>query len=242
MKTQVGVLVLLLLASTAAAQNSGSSQNPQPSANHPNSTLSPNQAVITNQDVTGMLKAGISPEIVAAKVKNSRCECDTSPAAIGELKATGVPDIVILAMVESTSPPPSGLDDIRQAKSVYLVNKGTDLKVFDHLAEKLRKWGRWTIVTRPEEADLLLVFAESQVYLGSMNTANVTSSGTYASGVGTSIPLMSLPRFLMAVDRASGRQLLAVSCERRMGAGYTAGALVERMKKQIEKLEKPQTP
>jgi len=237
MRTNIAVFVLLL-ASTAAAQDSGSPPEAQPSANQANSTLTPNQAVITNQDVTGMLKAGISPEIVAAKVKNSKCRCDTSPAALGELKSAGVPDNVILAMVESVAPPPSGLDDIGQAKSVYLVSKGTDLKVFDHLAEKLRKWGRWTIVTRPEQADLLLVFAESQIYFGSMNTASVTSSGTYASGVGMSVPLMSMPRFLMAVDRASGRQLMAVSCERRRSAGYTAGVLVTRMRKQIEKQEK----
>lgn len=238
MKMNVAVFVLLV-ASLAAAQYSGSPRKSQPSANQANSTLSPNQAVITNQDVTDMLKAGISPEIVAAKVKSSKCQCDTSPAALGKLKSAGVPDNVILAMVESIAPPPSGLDDIRQAKCVYLVNKGIDLKVFDHLGEKLQQWGRWTIVTRPENADLLLVFAESQTYLGSMNTASVTGSGTYASGVGISVPLMSMPRFLMAVDRASGRQLMAVSCERHMSAGRTAGDLVSRMRKQIEKPEKP---
>jgi len=188
-----------------------------------------------------MLKAGISPEIVAAKVKSSKCQCDTSPDALGKLKGAGVPDVVILAMVESITPPPSGVDDIRQAKSVYLVNRGTDSDVFDHLAEKLQEWGRWTIVTRPEKADLLLVFADSQIYLGSMNTASATSSGTYSSGVGTSVPLMSMPRFLAAVDRATGRQLIAVRCERRAinGASRTAAVLVSRMRKQVEKPEKP---
>jgi hypothetical protein len=187
-----------------------------------------------------MVRAGLSPEVVAAKIKNSKCQCDTSPAALAELKASGVPDTVILAMVQSAAPPAEkGLTDIHEAKSVYLLNKGTDLKVFDNLAEKVRKWGRWTIVTRPEEADVLLVFAENQIYLGTMSSASVTSSGTYASGVGTSVPLMSVPRFLIAVDRASGRQLMAVSCERRLAAGYTAGVLVNRMRKQIEKSEKP---
>jgi hypothetical protein len=240
MKTSIAFLVLLM-ASIVAAQDSGSPQKSQPLANQANSTLSPNQAVITNEDVTGMLKAGISPEIVAAKVKSSKCQCDTSPAALEKLKNAGVPDNVILAMVESITPPPSGIEDIRQAKSVYLVNKGTDMDVFDHLAEKLQEWGRWTIVTRPEKADLLLLFADSQIYLGSMNTASVTGSGTYASGVGTSVPLLSMPRFLVAIDRASGRQLTAVRCERRAinGAGRTAGVLVSRMKKQVEKPVKP---
>jgi hypothetical protein len=187
-----------------------------------------------------MLRAGLSPEVVAAKIKNSKCQCDTSPAALAELKAAAVPDTVILAMVQSIAPlaeKSSGLADIHEAKSVYLLNQGTDLKVFDNLAEKLRKWGRWTIVTRPEEADVLLVFTENQIYLGGMTTASVASFGTYASGTGTFVPLMSFPQFLTAVDRASGRQLTAVSCERRLSAGYTAGVLVNRMRKQIEKSE-----
>src|SRR5271157_4803611 len=98
MRVQVVVLVLLL-ATIAAAQDSS-----QASAHQPASTLSPNQAVITNQDVIGMLRAGLSPEIVAAKIKNSKCQCDTSPAALVELKAAGVPEIVILTMVQLTAP------------------------------------------------------------------------------------------------------------------------------------------
>jgi hypothetical protein len=241
MRTNAAVFVLLLVA-TVAAQDSGSSQKSQSSASPANPTLSLNQAVITNQDVTGMLKAGISPEIVAAKIRNSKCQCDTSPAALGELKSAGVPDNVILAMVESMPPPPSGLDDIRQAKSVYLVDRGTDTAVFEHLSERLQKWGRWTIVAHPEQADLLLVFASNQAYFGSMSTASVTSSGTYSSGTGMSFPLMSLPRFLIAIDRVSGRQLMAISCERRGSASYTSGVLVNRLRKQVEKLQNPQAP
>ena len=79
------------------------------------------------------------------------------------------------------------------------------------------------------------MFAESDTYLGSINTATVTSSGTYATGVGTSLPLLSMPRILAAIDRTNGRQLMAVSCERRMSASYTAGVLVNRLRKQIEK-------
>jgi hypothetical protein len=241
MKTII-VVFALLAASIAAAQESGPSQKSEVPDTKSSATLSRNQSVITNQDVIDMLKARISPEIVVAKVKASRCECDTSPAALEKLKSASVPDNIILVMVESNTQPPSGLDDIRQAKFVYLVNKATDFDVFDHLPEKLKEWGRWTIVTRPEDADLLLVFAENQIYVGSLTTASVSSSGTQASGMGTSAPLLSQPRFLVAVDRASGRQLLAVRCERReiSGSGRTAGVLVNRMRKQVERGEKPQ--
>ena len=100
---------------------------------------------------------------------------------------------------------PSGLTSIRNAKTVYLVNQSTDFVVFGHLPEKLKQWGRWTIVEHPEDADLLLVF-----------------SATYDE------------RSLIAVDRISQRQLMGVNYDRRMPA-QTAGVLVNRMRKQIDK-------
>ena len=99
----------------------------------------------------------------------------------------------------------SGLTSIRNAKTVYLMNQSTDFVVFGHLPEKLKQWGRWTIVEHPEDADLLLVF-----------------SATYDE------------RSLIAVDRISQRQLMGVNYDRRVPA-QTAGVLVNRMRKQIDK-------
>lgn len=56
---------------------------------------------LTNSDVVGMVKAGISPDVIAAKIKNSPCSFDTSPDALKELKDSGLADSVILAMVEA---------------------------------------------------------------------------------------------------------------------------------------------
>ena len=56
---------------------------------------------LTNVDVLEMLRAGLSQEIVIAKIAASACDFDTSPAALKELKASGVPDAVILAMVQA---------------------------------------------------------------------------------------------------------------------------------------------
>lgn len=55
---------------------------------------------LTNKDVLDMLKAGLAPEIVLAKIKNSPTAFDTSATALQELKTAGVPDSVMLAMVE----------------------------------------------------------------------------------------------------------------------------------------------
>jgi hypothetical protein len=59
------------------------------------------ESPLTNKDVIGMLKAGIGAEIVVAKIKTATCSFDTSPTALKELKNTGVPDSVILAMVQA---------------------------------------------------------------------------------------------------------------------------------------------
>jgi len=61
-------------------------------------------AALTNHDVSEMQKAGLAPEIIIAKIKNGPCNFDTSPAALKELKDAGVPDNVVLQMVESASP------------------------------------------------------------------------------------------------------------------------------------------
>jgi len=53
------------------------------------------------EDVIDMLDAGLSSEIVVAKIKSSPCQFDTSPAALKRLKASHVPDTVILAMVQA---------------------------------------------------------------------------------------------------------------------------------------------
>jgi hypothetical protein len=43
----------------------------------------------------------MSADIIIAKIKTSSCSFETSPAALKELKEAGVPDAVILAMVQA---------------------------------------------------------------------------------------------------------------------------------------------
>ena len=65
---------------------------------------------LTNEDVQDMLKAGLSQEIVVAKITASACEFDTSPDTLKALKAANVPDAVILAMVQAQKVAPSQRD------------------------------------------------------------------------------------------------------------------------------------
>lgn len=59
------------------------------------------QAALTNADVLGMAKAGLSADIIVAKIKATSCSFDTNPTTLKELKNAGVPDSVILAMVQA---------------------------------------------------------------------------------------------------------------------------------------------
>ncbi|HEY0404480.1 MAG TPA: hypothetical protein VGC89_02060 [Pyrinomonadaceae bacterium] len=58
-------------------------------------------SALRNQDVLEMLKAGLSAEVVIAKINISSCDFDTSSAALQQLKAAGVPDAVVLAMLKA---------------------------------------------------------------------------------------------------------------------------------------------
>lgn len=87
-------------------------------------TAKPNAKPLTNADVLDMLKAGLSQEIVVAKINASACEFDTSPAALKALKSASVPDPIILAMVKAGSGPaapeskPTTTDEVSEPATV----------------------------------------------------------------------------------------------------------------------------
>ena len=60
--------------------------------------------ILADKDIFDMNKAGLPPSVLIAKIKSSTCNFDTSPSQLQELKAAGVSDTVILAMVEAPAP------------------------------------------------------------------------------------------------------------------------------------------
>ena len=89
--------ILMLTLSFALVAFPASSQTQDPAAANAQATA------LTNKDVLEMLKAGLTAEVVVAKIKSSPTSFDTSPTALAELKAANVPDSVLLAMVGPTS-------------------------------------------------------------------------------------------------------------------------------------------
>ncbi len=90
------VLLIFVLAAVAAAQSEQSgiaSQRQEPQKSN----------ILGNRDVVDMVKAGLSTDIVIAKIKSSTTVFDTSPASLAELKVAGVPDAIILAMVQAAT-------------------------------------------------------------------------------------------------------------------------------------------
>ncbi|MEJ7576443.1 MAG: hypothetical protein WKF74_05525 [Pyrinomonadaceae bacterium] len=56
---------------------------------------------LTNKEVMEMVRSGLSADVIVAKIKRSRCNFDTFPGVLAEMKRNGVPETVILAMIEA---------------------------------------------------------------------------------------------------------------------------------------------
>lgn len=96
MKKLLSLILVFQLAAISLA-------SPRKIAQEPAQQSQSAAAALTNKDVLEMLKSGLTAEIVIAKIKSSPAKFDTSPTALAELKTAGVPDAVIMAMVQGSS-------------------------------------------------------------------------------------------------------------------------------------------
>jgi hypothetical protein len=120
------------------------------------------QTPLTNQDVVSMVRAGLSAEIIGAKIKASAVNFDTSPSALKELKGAGVPDGVLLAMLEpreaKAEKAPARyvpLADVRRILVSEMGNSDDASRFRDLLVEELAARG-FTVVDSEEDADAIL--------------------------------------------------------------------------------------
>ena len=124
MKNLVSFTLMLSLSMAVVAFPSRH-QEPAPVPNRPRVASTP----LMNKDVIDMLKAGVTPDVVVAKINSAETKFDTSPAALAELKAANVPDHVILAMVKgpvnAVAPNPAALN----ADGTVNVPDGTEVEI-----------------------------------------------------------------------------------------------------------------
>jgi len=74
---------------------------------------------LTNTNILKMHVMGLGPDVILAKIKASPCEFDTSPGALQKLKQAGLPNKVILAMVQAplaSAPPEPKHPEVIEAK------------------------------------------------------------------------------------------------------------------------------
>ena|SRR5713226_6303042 len=56
---------------------------------------------LSNKEIIKMAAAGVSSEVIISKIKISRCNFDTDPTLLAELKQKGVSNEVLKAMIEA---------------------------------------------------------------------------------------------------------------------------------------------
>jgi len=79
--------------------------------------------LLTNVSVMKMQGAHVSPDAIIAKLNASRCDFDTSPAALHRLKLSGVSDRIILAMMHAPAAFPALAADSEPATEVRISNQ-----------------------------------------------------------------------------------------------------------------------
>jgi archaellum component FlaG (FlaF/FlaG flagellin family) len=79
--------------------------------------------LLTNVSVMKMQSARQNPDAIVAKINASRCDFDTAPAALHRLKASGVSDRIILAMMHAPAAFPAVPPDANRAIEVKIPNQ-----------------------------------------------------------------------------------------------------------------------
>ncbi len=79
--------------------------------------------LLTNVNVMKMQGARQNPDAIIAKISASRCDFDTSPAALHRLKLSGVSDRIILAMMHAPAAFPAVPPDASHAIEVKIPNE-----------------------------------------------------------------------------------------------------------------------
>jgi hypothetical protein len=79
--------------------------------------------LLSNVNVMKMQGARQSPDAIIAKINASRCDFDTSPAALHRLKLSGVSDRIILAMMHAPGAFPAAPPDAAQSVEVKIPNQ-----------------------------------------------------------------------------------------------------------------------
>jgi len=143
--------------------------------------------------------------------------------------------LATMTAAKDATPGPSTPKHFTDIRTVYLINTDADLDVFDKLRADVQEWGHWKIVEQPDQADLLLVLSQDRESDFSAHPPRELFElyAPYHWPAPGELDTVTLT----AVDRATDRQLLRVSCARHHFPAASEW-LVSRLRKKIAKLER----
>ena len=150
------------------------------------------QTALTNADVLEMVKSGLSPAVIAAKIRSSQTKFDTTTDGLKKLSESNVPDSIVVAMIErdeeqkkasssevkentkfvDSFPEQGTLSDIKGLKNVYI--SCDDLKSRDRIVKELEKSKLFEIVDKIEDSDFVIKFQIWEESVGA--TGNVVGT------------------------------------------------------------------
>jgi hypothetical protein len=116
----------------------------------PEIVASEKEPQLTNDDVTAMVRAGLAPAVVVAKIDRSACRFDSSVQALQALRVARVPDDVVVAMIRAAVAAPTAPDDEVVRRCV--------VQFGEYVAESVARNAEY--VVRTEDATLLWKIAE----------------------------------------------------------------------------------
>lgn len=130
------------------------------------------EAILTNNGVVEMVKAGLSEGIILAKIRQTKSEFDTSVKGLAKLKESGVSDTITIAMIEAANAvlKPSNdlvldnelgrIEDMVAKKRIFL--ESSDEKAMQEIRSILAKNG-FSLVAEIVDADLLIRLTSTKV-------------------------------------------------------------------------------
>ena len=153
------------------------------------------QDIMTNTAVIEMVKTGLSQEIIIAKIRSSSVSFDTSTSALKILSDSGVPESVVVVMINeagranktaiaeakaenklmSEVPEQGKLRDILTKSKVYLFTE--DLKARDIIERELKKIKKFELVDKLEDSDFAVKY-ESWTELVNVSATVVGNTAT----------------------------------------------------------------
>jgi len=132
-----------------------------------------------------------------------------------------------------------------EAKTIAIVNDTGESVYGDRAYDELKKWGRYSIVSDPKEADLVLVITSREDYVGTIRNTNAQTTanvyGTYGTATTSSTQstraVTSGKTFVIVFDGKKQEKVWADGKSWGTFKSATRG-LIKDLKKRVEKQDK----